>query len=156
MLVTPGEVAEDRVWVEENLIDTGRVTREARVGDVEYVAQVLDEGTGQYPEQGRVVVFEGRCRVQVRADINSNAVEGVVGEHEGTYRTSIVQFPIYANTDKGDVSGDPGAILADYRLEILTSPLDTARVGALINLQADTKAKTQASHRRFRGRERLA
>lgn len=156
MLISAAEFAEDRAMVEAEMIDRGRVTRTARPGDVEYVdTSTLDPVTLAYPEQGRVTVYEGRCRVQVRADINSNAVEAVVGEHEWTYRTSTAQFPMAADSAKGDV-GDPAAIRSDYVLEILTSPLDESRVGAVLNLQADSKNKTLASHRRFRAREVLS
>lgn len=141
---------------EAEMIDRGRVTRAAVVGDPEWVdVSHIDEDTLQYPEQGRVIVFEGRCRVQVRSDINSNAVEAVVAEHEWTYRTSTAQFPMFADPAKGDI-GDPAAIQPDYVLEIVASPLDSARVGRVMNLQADTKNKTQASHRRFRVREVLS
>lgn len=153
MLISEAEVAEDRAMAEAEMIDRGRVTREAVEGDPGWVEPVMDPETLQYPDVSRVVVFEGRCRVQVRSDINSNAVEVVAGDHEGTYRTSTAQFPM--EPIAGEI-GHPGAIRSDYTLEILESPLDPIRVGAVLNLQADTKGKTQASHRRFRAREVLS
>ena len=141
--------------VEAEMIDRGRVTRTAVPGDAEWVDTSTLDANLQYPDQGRVVVYEGRCRVQVRSDINANAVEAVVAEHEWTYRTSTAQFPMFADSAKGDV-GDPSIIQPDCILEILTSPLDPSRVGRRMNLQADSKNKTQASHRRFRARELLS
>lgn len=151
-MISFAEVLEDRAMAEAEMIDTGRVTREAEPGDPGYAAGVMDPDTLQYSSGPRVVVYEGRCRVQVRSDINSNAVEAVSGDHESTYRTSTAQFPM--EPAAGEI-GHPGHILSDYELEILTSPLDPIRVGSVLNLQADTKSKTQASHRRFRAREVL-
>lgn len=153
MLISLSEIAEDRAMAEAEFIDTGRVTREAEPDDPDYEAPVMDPDTLQYAESPRVVVYEGRCRVQVRSDINSNAVESVAGDHESTYRTSTAQFPMEPGPDD---TGHPGLILSDYQLEILTSPLDPIRVGAVLNLQADTKSKTMGSHRRFRAREVLS
>lgn len=153
MLITPEEVDEDRAMAEEQMIDRGRVTRKLLPSDPGYVQPVFNEATGQYDDGPPAVIYEGRCRIQVRADINSNAVEAVVGEHEWTYRTSTAQFPMFAGPD--DV-GDPSTIRSDDTLTIVASPLDAARVSAVLNLQADTKSKTLASHRRFRAKEVLS
>lgn len=152
MLISEAEIASDRAMAEAEMVDRGRVTRAAVPGDPGYVVPVMDPVTLQYPDVARIVVYEGRCRVQVRSDINSNAVDVITGDREGTYRTSTVQFPIEPADDE---IGHPGDIRSDYELEILESPLDTYRVGSIINLQADTKAKTLASCRRFRAREVL-
>lgn len=154
MLISQAEIAEDRAMVEAEMIDRGRVTRTAVEGDAEWVDTSTLDANLQYPTQGRVIVYEGRCRVQVRSDINANAVEAVVADHEWTYRTSTAQFPMFADPAKGDI-GDPSIIQPDCILEILMSPLDPSRVGRTMNLQADSKNKTQASHRRFRARELL-
>lgn len=153
MLISAAEVAEDRAMAEAEMIDTGRVTRKLIPGEAGYAEPVFNEVTGQYTEPAPTVIYEGRCRVQVRADINSNAVEAVVGEHEWTYRTSTAQFPMFAGQDD---AGDPSAIRSDDTLQILASPFDSARVGAVLNLQADSKSKTFASHRRFRAKEVLS
>lgn len=132
-----------RVAAERLMVDTCRITRAPQPEDPGYTAPVFDEDTGQYSGPPRVVVYQGKCRVQVRSDINSNAVEGVVGEHEWTYRTLTVELPI-AGTEE---------VKPNCTLEVLTSPLDPSRVGIVINLMADTKNKTHSTHRRYRGRE---
>jgi hypothetical protein len=153
VLISEQEVAEDRAMAEAEMIDRGRITRPAVEGDPEWVEPVMDPDTLQYPEVPRVIVFEGRCRVQVRSDINSNAVEVVAGDIESTYRTSTVQLPMEPADDE---IGHPGAVRSDQQLEILESPLDPTRVGSVLNLQADTKSKTLATHRRFRAREGIS
>lgn len=152
MLISPADVAEGRAMAEAEMIDRCRVTRPAAPGDPGYAEPVMDPVTLQYTAGPRVVVYEGKFRIQVRSDINSNAVEVVAGDREGTYRTSTAQFPM--EPGDGD-TGHPGDIRSDYQLEILESPLDPRRVGSILNLQADAKAKTMASHRRFRAREVL-
>lgn len=150
-LLTPAEIAEDRLTAEANMPDTCRVTRAAAVGDAEYVdTSVLDENTGQYPTQGRHVVYEGRCRFQIKADINSNVVETTAGEREWTYLTSTLQTPIAASATE---VGDPGAIRPDNVAESLTCPNDPSMVGRVFNIQGAISHKSQASHRRFRLRE---
>lgn len=108
--------------------------------------RVWDEPTLQYYPGAGVIVYSGKCRVQVRSDINANAVEAVIAEHEWTYRTATVQLPIEGTSD----------ITADCVLELTASPLDPDRVGIVLNLQADSKGKTHATHRRFRARELLS
>ncbi len=153
-LIPLERIERGRARARAEMVDTGRVTRPARAGDPGYGAPTMDPDTLQYTESGdRVIVYQGACRVQVRSDINSNAVEVVAGDREGTYRTSTAQFPM--EPIEGEL-GHPGWIESDNELEILTSPLDPVRVGSVLNLQADTKSKTQASHRRFRAREVIA
>jgi hypothetical protein len=139
--------------------DTCRVTRPVRVdsdaGDAD--APVLDEDTGQYtdvdgdpqdtPPQ---VIYEGPFRIQVRADINANAYEAVVGEYENTIRTANVEFPVKTPVE---AIGSTASILSDDVLLVLRCPLDPALEGHIVNLQADIKAKSQATKRRFRSRE---
>lgn len=155
MLISTAHIARGRALANAQMIDRGRVTREAEPDDPDYIEPAMDPVTLQYTAAPRVVVYEGRCRVQVRSDINSNAVEAIVGDHEGTYRTSTAQFPMEPVGDPGDI-GHPGNVRPNYELEILTSPLDPLRVGTILNLQAEPKAKTMASHRRFRAREVLS
>ncbi len=128
------------------MIDTVVVTREAIPTDPEYVPPVLDEGTGQYPDPARIVVYEGKCRIQVRSDINSNAVEAVAGDHEFMYRTGTMQLPV-AGT---------GYIGPDCVATITGCPLDPDMVDREFNLMAETKGKTHATHRRYRIKEVLA
>lgn len=129
--------------------DTVHVVRD----DPAAPAPEMDPQTGQYPPVGKVTIYRGPGRVQVRADINSNAVEAVVGEREGTYRTATIQLPIDTPTW---ATGSTADILPDDELIIIACPLDAAMVGRHINLQADTKGKTHATHRRFRSREPIA
>lgn len=117
------------------MIDTCRVFLPGTRG-------AFNEDTGQYDEGLPTVLYEGPCRVQVRSDINSNAVEAGIGEHEFTYRTATLQLPIAAT-----------GIPADAVAHILTCPLDPDQVGREFNIQAETKGKTHATHRRFRIRE---
>lgn len=130
----------------EQMIDTCRVTKDGAG------PKVWDEATLQYTLPPRVVVYEGPCRLQVRSDINANAVEAVVAEHEWTYRTATLQLPI--DTPAG-ATGSAAAVSTDHQAEILTCPLDSNMVGRILNLQAESKGKTMSSHRRFRTRELL-
>lgn len=119
-------------------------------------APAMDPATGQYVAGATVVIYEGPGRIQVRADINSNAVEAVVGEREATYRTATLQLPVNREgLPKGSV-GDPSVIEPDDEAIIVRCPLDPAMQGRHLNLQADTKGKTHATHRRFRTRELVA
>lgn len=129
-----------RAAIEAMMIDQCEIRRfnpADRVWDEETLTYDLGEGT---------LVYSGKCRVQVRSDINANAVEAVIGEHEWTYRTAIVQLPIDGT----------GEVAPDCVLTLTVSPLDTKRVGIRLNLQADTKVKTHATHKRFRAREVLS
>ena len=63
-------VLEGRAEMESLMLDRVRITKV----DPDAAAPVLDEDTGQYPDVARVTVYEGKCRVQVKADINSNVV----------------------------------------------------------------------------------
>ncbi len=137
MLITPAEVAEDRAMAEAEMIDTCRIKR------FDPSDRVWNEDTGQYDPGAGTTVYEGKCRLQVRSDINANAVEAVVAEHETTYRTATLQLPI---------SGSE-AVVPDCVAEILTCSLDPHMVGRILNLQAESKGKTMSSHRRFRARE---
>lgn len=146
MSPTPTEVseflAEGRAYIGELMQDTVRITRPATEDDPEWVPQVLDPDTGQYPAQGRVVVYEGECRMQVKSDINSNVVETTAGEREWTYLTAQLQVPIEGTL----------AIRVDNVAQVLTCPGDTDLVDRLFNVTG-TYHKSQAAYRRFRVRE---
>lgn len=133
-------VARGRAAIEALMVDTCKVVR------YNPADRVWNESTGQYDEGDGTTVYEGRFRIQVRSDINANAVEAEVAEHEWTYRTATAQLPIAGTED----------IASDCVLEILTCPLDAGMVGRLYNLQADSKGKTHSTHRRFRARELLS
>lgn len=152
MLISSSEVARGRAMAEGEMLDRYRFTRPGAG------VPVFDTVTGQYTDPEPVVVFEGRGRMQVRADINSNAVEATFGDHEWTYRTAMLQLPIAAGTDRQGRAdlGDPSLITPDCTGEVIESPLDPSRVGRVINIVAETKTKTLASSRKFGVRELLA
>lgn len=163
-LLTAGEIAEDRSIVEANFVDVIEITK-AGAGKGPF-----DETTMTYASPPRVIVYgpgavddetgvpltpgtplsrailAGRSRIQVRSDINSNAVEAVVADHEWTYRTATLQLPIFGT----------GHLRSDYVARILVCPFDPELVGRVFNVQAETKGKTQATHRRYRIRELMS
>lgn len=143
-LLSAAEIAEDRLTAEANMPDWCRITRP---GDGE---PVRDEETGQITRPDRVVVYEGRCRFQVKADINSNVVETTAGDREWTYFTSTLQVPI-ARVDLTG-SGDPGAVRPDDVATAVTVPGDPSMDGREFNIQGMV-FKSQATHRRLRIRE---
>lgn len=125
------------------MTDTCRIT----VPNPAAAALVLDENTGRYstPSGARRVIYEGPCRFQVKADINSNVVQTTSGEREWTYLTAQLQLPM-------DTSGDiPVGAIA----ECLTAAYDVAMPGRLFNIQG-TYHKSQSVIRRFRVREVVA
>lgn len=125
------------------LTDTGRITKP---GDG---PRVRDEVTGQYIDPPRVVVYEGPCRIQVKADINSNVVEATAGEREWTYLTAQLQLPIA--TPPGAI-GSVDGIDVDHILEVLTAPHSPTLVGTQFNIQG-TYHKSQAVYGRYRVKE---
>ena len=135
-------LAQGRAEIESLMQDTVRITRPATEDDPEWVPQELDTATGQYPEQGRVVVYEGKCRFQVKADINSNVVETTAGEREWTYLTAQLQVPIAGTLE----------IRTDHVAQVLTCPNDPDLVDRLFNIMGSYH-KSQAAYRRFRVRE---
>lgn len=140
--------------------DVCRITRPARPSEPGYQIHALDgsdpqpdEETLQYPEQGRVTVYEGPCRMQVKADINSNVVETTAGEREWTYLTSQLQLPVLVPEGNAlYVEGDPADVDVDNICEMLSSPYDPAMPGTIFNVQGPYH-KSQAVYRRFRVRE---
>lgn len=126
--------------------DTVRITRVATPSDPEYVERVIDEETMQYPEQGKVTVYEGPARLQVKADINSNVVETTAGEREWTYLTAQLQLPVHTPTG---AIGDVKAVKVDDTAEILASPESPASVGRLFSIKGPYH-KSHAVYLRFR------
>lgn len=133
--------------------DVCRITRTAVDGDDEFVAQVINDTTLQYPAQGRVTVYEGPCRMQVKVDINSNVVETTAGDKEWTYLVSQLQLPVLTPTGHAAyVAGDPADVDVDNVCELLTSPEAPALVGAKFNISGPFH-KSQAVYLRFRVKE---
>lgn len=150
------ELARAREEFLEMASDTCRITRVAKVGDAEFVAQVINETTGQYPAQGRVTIYHGPCRTQVKADINSNVVESTAGEREWTYLTSQLQLPVLTPTGHDRyVSGSPGAVDVDHVAELLAVPHQPTSVGSRFTIQGPYH-KSQAAYLRFRVKEEVA
>lgn len=142
---------EGRQFIEDELmVDRIRVYR----ADPAAPPPVMDADF-HYPPVPDIVIYEGRAHVQVRSDINSNAYEAVIGEHEGTVRTCTIDVPVVADPEQGDI-GSTAAILPDDACTILESPMDPERVGRVMNLQAETKDKTFSTRRRLRGLEVVA
>lgn len=133
MLLTAADIAAGRQIAESEMVDRCIIKR------FDPSDRVWNESTMQYDDGPGTIVYEGKCRVQVRADINQNAYEAVVGDHEWTIRNATVQLPIAGTSD----------IVADCVFELTKSPYDPDRVGMIANLRAETKPKTQATHRRF-------
>lgn len=137
--------------------DRVEVTRYAVEGDDGYVADVdraMDPETFQRAPQGRVVVYRGPGRLQVKADINSNVVEATAGDREATYLTAQLQTPVEASElaafpDRASFVGDPALIDVDYTLRIVSAPFDSSLPGRLFKV-AGPYHKSQGVYRRFR------
>lgn len=136
-LLTPEEIAADRALAEENLTDTCLIER-APAG-----RGTFDEETGQYTQAAdRALIYEGPCKVQIRADINSNIVEPVEVEREWGYETSTLAVPIAGTED----------VRPDDICTILTSQYDPALPGRVFNVHTSFH-KSIATTRRFKLRE---
>jgi hypothetical protein len=130
------------------MTDTCRITKPGAT------APVFDEGTGVYTNPARETVYEGPCRIQVKADINSNVVETTAGEREWTYLTAQLQLPV-DTTDARIVSGTPALVAVDHIVEMLTAPYSPSLPGRIFNIQGPYH-KSQAVYLRFRLRENVA
>lgn len=126
--------------------DTCRITK-AGVGK-----GTKNETTGQYDPPARVLVYEGPCRLQVKADINSNVVETTAGEREWTYLTAQLQLPVVTPED---AEGSVDAVDVDNVCEMLTAPHSPSQLGVKLNIQGPFH-KSQPVYLRFRVREVVA
>jgi hypothetical protein len=125
VLISDAEVQADRAFANAQLVDRCRIVRPGASG-----SGTFNETTGQYDNPASaVVVYEGPCRWQIRADINTNIVEPQELEREWAYQTSTLQLPT-----------------------CLAARYDDALVGRVFNIQA-AQHKSMASTRRFRARE---
>lgn len=134
-----GLVLSARAAAEGLMTDVCRITR---TGDG---APVFDEDTGQYVAPADVLVYEGPCRLQVKADINSNVIETTAGEREWTYLTAQLQVPVEGTE----------TVRVDNVAEIVECAFDQALVGRRMNVQG-IYHKSQAGYRRLRVREVVA
>ncbi len=137
---------EGRLAFADVLTDTCSITKPG-VGTGSF-----NETTGQYDTPARIVVYAGPCRIQVKADINSNVVETTAGEREWTYLTAQLQLPV--ETPAG-ATGDVGDVDVDHVCEITAAPYSPTLVGSLFNIQG-TYHKSQAVYLRYRVREVVA
>lgn len=131
----------------EQFVDTCEIVRVSRNKGTR------NKVTGQYDDPpDPEVIYRGPCRMQVRADINSNVVETTAGDHEWVYLTSQVQLPL--GKDPRIEVGSSGAVRTDDVCEWLTAgkSSDQDMVGRKFNI-AGPFHKTHASKRRFRVRE---
>lgn len=153
-LFTEAELAEDRADFLTLCSDTVQITRTAVVGDAEYVDDTeIDEDTLQYPDQGRVVIYQGPGRLQVKVDINSNVVVSVDSVRKQIYVTEQLQLPVEAPTsDTRYVEGDPAAVDVDHVCEVLDAPHQPGLVGVTVGI-AGPYHKSQATYLRFRVKE---
>jgi hypothetical protein len=144
-LLSAAEIAEDRRMAEDNLPDTCRITRGAAGRGA------FNETTGQYANDGAAgdVIYEGPCKIQVRADINNNIVEPVEAEREWGYETSTLVVPI---SPVAGCVGDPGKVFPDDVCTMLNSSYDPALPGRVFNVHTSFH-KSIASTRRFKIRE---
>jgi hypothetical protein len=139
-LLSPEEIAADRALAVENMPDTVRIER-VRAG-----RGAFNEDTGQYdnddPDAPRDLIYEGPCKIQIRADINSNIVEPIEVEREWGYQTSTLAVPIEGT----------GGVRPDDVATILTSAYDPALPGREFNIHTSFH-KSIATSRRFKLRE---
>lgn len=156
-LFTAEELAEDRAEFLTLCSDTLRITRAAKPGDTEYVdTSDIDEDTLQYPEQGRVVIYEGPGRLQVKVDINSNVVEVGSVDREAIYLTAQLQLPVEPPTAHPlYVEGDPAEVDVNQVCEVLAAPHQPSLVGVTVGV-AGPYHKSQATYLRFRVKEPVA
>jgi hypothetical protein len=122
----------------------------------------FDEDTGQYTDPPPRIIYgpgavdritgepldedsdylTGRCRFQIKADINSNIVETTAGEREATYNTSQLQIPV------SSLYIPPDAVVT-----CLTAEHNPALPGREFNIHGEIAPKSIPVIRRFRLRE---
>ncbi len=141
-------LAEGRAEMDGMFTDTVEITAPGPSG-----RGVFNEETGAYDlADDRVLIYRGRGRLQVKADINSNVVETTAGDREWTYLTAQLQLP--AETHPDDL-GSVDDVDVDHVCDWLTSEFSPALVGTRFNIQGPYH-KTHAVYLRFRLRELVA
>lgn len=153
VLLTDDEIFEARAMAQAEMFDTCRIVRFPAAA----AGGAMDPTTFQYPAtftndipDNATVVYEGPCRIQIRADINANIVEPQELEREWAYQTSTLHLPV--DTDDRIVSGASKDVQSDDVCVYLTSTYDPGLPDRVFNMQATTH-KTLATVRRFRIRE---
>lgn len=136
------ELAEGRAAWLALATDTCRITKPAAGGK-----GPINEDTGQYDQRpAPVVVYEGPCRMQIRADMNANIVEVTAGDREWPYQTSTLAIPIDAPPG---AAGDPADVRVDHTVTYLTCPADPGMVDRQFQIRAIMR-KSHATSRRMR------
>jgi hypothetical protein len=133
------ELAEGRAAWLAIAVDTCRITKSGG-------APVFDEGTGEYTDREPITVYEGPCRLQIRADVNSNVVEVTAGEKEWAYQTAMLAIPVLTPTD---ALGDTADVRIDQTATMLTCAEDPGLAGRVFQIRA-LMHKTHATSRRLR------
>jgi hypothetical protein len=126
VLISDAEVQADRAFAVSQLTDRCRIERFPAIDD------------------DPVVIYEGPCRWQIRADINTNVVEPQELEREWAYQTSTLQLPVEGS----------GGIRTNDVVTCTDAHYDPTLVGRVFNIQA-AQHKSMASTRRFRVREAI-
>lgn len=132
---------------EDEFDDTYRITRKAKEGDAEYVdTSVMDPDTLQYPTQGRITVYEGPGRLQLRSTaVGIGFSDQDAGDRRVVVQEPELQLPV---DDTADVTVNDVA-------ECLTAPNDDSLVGRKFTVMARHE-KTHAGKRRLRVSEVIA
>lgn len=144
LVITASDVTDLRAQAESELTDVCRISAP---GSGE---RVFNETTLQYDEPDRVTIYgpgiaphHGRCRFQIKADINSNIVETTAGEREATYTTSQLQLPVTPAFD----------IPVDSVVESLAASFNPNLPGRVFNVHGEIGPKSKPVIRRLRLRE---
>lgn len=158
LTITASDVSDHRAMADTYLTDTCTIS----VSDPDAAAPVMDPVTLQYPDTPQVVIYgpgaidletgdplpedspylTGRCRFQIKADINSNIVETTAGEREWTYATAQLQIPVSALR-----------VPIDSIVTSLTAAYNPALPGRVFNIHGEIAPKSMPVIRRFRLRE---
>lgn len=152
MSVSPAML--DRAIMRGRSAMSGLYTDVCTIERVEEVALGSMDENMQYAAPVRAVVYHGPCRMQVKADINSNVVETTAGDREWTYLTSQLQLPVEASEVSwfDELVGDPALVAVDDVVTWDVCAYDSSLVGREFNL-AGPYHKSHPVYRRFRVRE---
>lgn len=131
---TDAEMAQFRVDAEAGMLDTCIITRP----DPDAEPGVMDPDTMQYPEAEPLTVYEGKCRVQIKA-IVAGASDTDVGDREVTAQEFELQIP---------VTGTEVVAVRDT-VTIVTAALDDSLTERVFTIKARHE-KTHATARRLR------
>lgn len=103
-----------RVEAEANMTDECEITRL----DPEAAAPEMDPETLEYPEPARVTVYEGKCKIQIKA-VTAGGSSSDAGERQSITQESQLHLP---------VAGTEGVVPTDVA-EVTASRFDESLVG---------------------------